>query len=507
MRTSVPVFGDLVRFIPSSRVLALALQRVGGASVVEAVACNRFANREVVEPMYSQFRSAKLSRLLLENSEDGALAEFLLGRGESRVTVLQAAVNNWFLPDDLYLDVLSRMPDEHVVGVLRSLDGYRLGLKDMAAARLDGSLRSEWFALHISGRSDEELLELVLDEQPTESWAELVEAVMFHRPHLVDYFEGKIPPGVAGVLSAGPLDERVLFDIMGCVSRSPLTYVRVVEQLLIQPWISPDAQLELLAFVNTFRKMSGFDLKASWLHLYENHRWVAGESFRECSDLEQVAKYLWAVPSYKTLRKHLILDVVQNERFLSYDSITKWVIANLDVVGGGRASWFPKNVTDRLRLLVASNQPYSDFLDALDTPPDPLTWYYGVGLGYRWEHWLRLGTLGALNYVELEPTTTPVVRRNRTDPRTPRKEVVTLIGNDRFLRERIGDLTIEGYIEKVPPILGSEIGVWLHHRLGDADTVESGNAWEMFFRLYPNWDRTLNELVATAQKLGADTPS
>ncbi|MFA7478839.1 MAG: hypothetical protein WC184_13275, partial [Acidimicrobiia bacterium] len=232
-------------YVSSPHVLEVAVRVLGdNKEVIATVASNPNINVGVVEPFYERFKPAAVTRLLLEHSTDPELVTFLLDRKERRVGVLQTALFNWFLPDDLYLLVMGRLSSDNARVFIDAADGYSKKVKTLAALNLEPVDAAKWVVWDDTGFCDEQLLrmcDIVLfglgGGEDVNRRA--IEAVLFRRPHLINRLKMPYYRNLSALLAGMPISEQVVANIVDSSLAEPGRYGQVWFTLLQNPWLPP----------------------------------------------------------------------------------------------------------------------------------------------------------------------------------------------------------------------------------------------------------------------------
>ncbi|MFA5566663.1 MAG: hypothetical protein WC184_11310 [Acidimicrobiia bacterium] len=475
----------------------------------ESIARNPHTDLSVVKPVYEHFKSSKMSALLLEHTNDPDLAEFLLGRNEKRKSVIRAGLENWFLPERTYENLIKVFDPKEIVWRLQLPDGYTPEVKHRIALNLPPKSWEQWLALNDTGFTATQLLswlQTVGDTQPQNVLA--VEAVLARHPQLLNQLGNKFCVVVAQVVANFPVSDRLVDHILVAAVHDPAEYRVAVEGLLQQPWISVEAHHKTVEFYNRFYGEMYPDTVSAALSI---DRGFQGHGLAWFSDPEVALNYLATINNNPVLYRRLLEDLASQPDLANNPKILGWVAhpEHLGMLSKNKPGW----LSDPVRNLIttAINGRYQVLPDWQKTLLECRAGETPLDAGAFWKTWdfmaRRPFPLDAVLPPQIGPGSNPdkpVLRPGR--PMSGGHAVYILYGQsaDMGLLAPFGKhrpptkdgSAVRNYID------ATKIVDWLVGHLGEGDTPESVANWERAFILIPAWEGTLVELVEALARLG-----
>ncbi|MFA5566664.1 MAG: hypothetical protein WC184_11305 [Acidimicrobiia bacterium] len=477
----------IVQNISATEVLQLVLRVLGdNPKIVEAVAKNPHTTLRVVESAWPRFNTVGEATRLIENTNDPAVANRILGGNHNAQAVLFAGLENWFLPAELYKTVIRRLSS---YGLLCVLDGYPKTLKSELAQDHVSRDSRDWVAWDITAFSDETLVTAlqnkILSQQLKRSG---IEAVVFHKIELLDQLGVNISPAIADVAAGFPLPEQVVENILvAAKTNGSLTqgYKTALVGLAAQPWLS----VELHTQTKTLLEQH-FGIKTT-----EDTPSFQGQlgGITNPQNVDEAVEFLTRSHKHASLIRRLIVEALTSPHLYTHPEIKKWLL-NPGIPGffsKGQAAWFPENVTQTLRGIVAEGMNYDP-----DHHNSPMSWDYRKNVKYlsgssTWS----LDLIGRPRYQTLDPVDVPVRRK-------PSKSLNVGKQPNLLPKALVSSLSVQALFKPdTDPTVYPGLVAWFLEQLGPGDTPESLAVWEVFLRLLPEWDRTLEDLVTATKKL------
>ncbi|MFA7478507.1 MAG: hypothetical protein WC184_11590 [Acidimicrobiia bacterium] len=473
--------------VSSPHVLDVAMRVLGeNKDVVAKVAANPNVTVGVVEPFYERFKSAEVTRLLLSNSRDSGLVTFLLGRKERRVSVLQTALLNWFLPDELYLSVMGSLSSENAAVFVDAADGYTKQLKTRAARKLEPVDMVKWVVWDDTGFSDDELLQVCnlgsFYLGGGESvYRRAIEAVLFRRPHLINQLKMPYYPNLAALLAGLSVSEQVVANIIVSSLVRPEQFGKVWFTLLHNPWL-PSSMFE------TVRAQMV-------LHLVRKHFDEQRELLRTepvtWSELTQNFGEFWSFNNIwggylsPTLRHRVLLEILLDRELMA----NKQFVESLRLVFHNRfrykvplREWFPRKAVVALQDIVGVDQ-------SMFSQRCSLHWGYEDKLPQAHGRGADRPVVWPQQFENVIASNVPI---RRTAPVFFNNPDLLPVGLD-WSHSTIDQLASEDK--------ACDQAAWFETKLGDGTTPQSIMEWETLFQLLPGWEQTFGKLVETSKKL------
>ncbi|MFA5566942.1 MAG: hypothetical protein WDA77_13635 [Acidimicrobiia bacterium] len=430
---------------------------------------NPHTNVEMVESSWNHFKTPKRVKSLVEHTSDPELVTFLLDRSGRRKTVLEAALHNWFLPEELYVAAMGNVSGEYAASIIGLADGYPKRVKTLVAKHLVAHHAEKWVVWDDTGFTDNELLELfdqiVTGGSHFVGWGTLaIEAVLFRRPHLIDQLKTPYRWQVAEVLAGSPISDDVVATILEAAENSSGLHWDALVSLYHNPWISPQNH-QVVEDALTATRYSRFTRtdRICWAELTDS--------------TETLERYWEQIRRLSALPHRVVATILADSVLMSKPHVRKWVtkifLYNQISVHGLR--WLDRDTATTLfRLLEPNRKRYET--------PGPLQWnyedlqYYGDTDVWIWDFDREIHS------------DIPIRRTSPPKPPPPSNRNVNWA-------EYTWDSVI--YYEE-----NLDLAHWFLNQLGDATNPHSVALWEILFSLWPAWEHSYGELVTATKRIG-----
>ncbi|MFA5566941.1 MAG: hypothetical protein WDA77_13630, partial [Acidimicrobiia bacterium] len=434
---------------------------------LDFLAMNPHTNVEMVESSWNHFKTPKRVKSLVEHTSDPELVMFLLDRSERRGAVLQTALHNWFLPEDLYVDAMGKVSGAYAASIIGYADGYSKQAKTLVAKNLEVQHAEKWIAWDDTGFTDNELLDLIKQLSRvgiySVGWGTgMFEAVLCRRPHLIPQLEQPYKQAVAEVLAGMRITDDIVTNILDVAETSSGLYWTALLSLYHNPWISLESHEAVTAALNSVRynRFSPTD-RVCWSKLGDTP--------------EMLDNYWEEIRDLGPLSRKVLTAVLEDPVLMSKPHTQQWVtkmfLYNQVLVHELR--WLDRDTATMLHGLIKPNLGWT-------AATSPVQWDY-TSIYKDTRVWIW--------DFDCEIHSDIPIRR------TPPPKISGTSNKDVNWAEHTW---YKNMLDTDPLVLAS----WFLNQLGDATTPHSVALWEILFSLWPKWEHTYGELVTATKKIG-----